>query len=163
MFGVPPTPLTPTTHLFPPIVFCQITMVQAAGLCLRVADAFCSGCHAQDCMATYSCVRCPLCLSVCLSVCMPACLLVGPILPVCNRYLGPDYGDLQRPAGEVTAADLPRLAHESFPLCMLVSVYYLHQLTANVLHLPFLDNVSYDGRTQQVSLLVRCSPYVNLP
>ncbi|KAA6417087.1 MAG: putative DNA primase large subunit-like [Trebouxia sp. A1-2] len=36
-----------------------------------------------------------------------------------TRYLGPDYGDLQRPAGEVALADLPRLAHESFPLCML--------------------------------------------
>lgn len=36
------------------------------------------------------------------------------------RYLGPDYGDLQRPAGEVALADLPRLAHESLPLCMLV-------------------------------------------
>ncbi|KAL3134829.1 hypothetical protein ABBQ32_007800 [Trebouxia sp. C0010 RCD-2024] len=36
-----------------------------------------------------------------------------------TRYLGPDYGDLQRPAGEVAVADLPRLAHESFPLCML--------------------------------------------
>lgn len=36
-----------------------------------------------------------------------------------TRYLGPDYGDLQRPAGEIAVADLPRLAHESFPLCML--------------------------------------------
>ena len=50
------------------------------------------------------------------------------------RYLGPDYGDLQRPAGEVALADLPRLAHESFPLCMLVShtvcQVKLHNLSA---------------------------------
>lgn len=39
---------------------------------------------------------------------------------VCGRYLGPDYGDFNKPDGEVTAADLPKLAHESFPLCMLV-------------------------------------------
>lgn len=45
-----------------------------------------------------------------------------------GRYLGPDYGDLQRPAGEVAAADLPRLAHESFPLCMLVQTCSAHRL-----------------------------------
>lgn len=36
------------------------------------------------------------------------------------RYLGPDYGKFDKPEGEVTATDLPQLAHESFPLCMLV-------------------------------------------
>ena len=36
------------------------------------------------------------------------------------RYLGPDYGDFNKPDAEVTGADLPQLAHESFPLCMLV-------------------------------------------
>lgn len=36
-----------------------------------------------------------------------------------ERYLGPDYSNVRKsPKGEVTASLLPRLAQESFPLCM---------------------------------------------
>ncbi len=64
----------------------------------------------------------------------------------CCRYLGPDYGDLQRPAGEVALADLPRLAHESFPLCMLVS----HTVRQVKLHI--LSACKANSMTQTSSL-----------
>ncbi len=38
-----------------------------------------------------------------------------------TRYLGPDYGDGEKgPQEVVTAAQLPALAKQSFPLCMQV-------------------------------------------
>ena len=75
-----------------------ITTIKIMGTLLRLPSFLCREC-------TVTCTPCPESL---LSQ------------PSCCRYLGPDYGDLQRPAGEVALADLPRLAHESFPLCMLV-------------------------------------------
>jgi len=69
----------------------------------------------------------------------------------CCRYLGPDYGNLQRPAGEVALADLPRLAHESFPLCMLVS----H--TARQVKLHLLSACKANSTTQTSSMC--CSFY----
>jgi DNA primase large subunit len=47
-----------------------------------------------------------------------------------QRYLGPDYSDAsQRGAvgGPVTAADIPRLSYESFPLCMATMTSALHE------------------------------------
>ena len=37
-----------------------------------------------------------------------------------QRYLGPDYSDPEKRGvlGQITAADIPRLDQESFPLCM---------------------------------------------
>lgn len=37
-----------------------------------------------------------------------------------QRYLGPDYSDPEKRGvmGQITAADIPRLDRESFPLCM---------------------------------------------
>ena len=45
-----------------------------------------------------------------------------------QRYLGPDYSDASKRGvlGEVTAADIPRLSKESFPLCMVAMTTALH-------------------------------------
>ena len=44
------------------------------------------------------------------------------------RYLGPDYGDERKgPQGVVSAAQLPLLAKQSFPLCMQSMYHRLHQ------------------------------------
>jgi len=47
-----------------------------------------------------------------------------------QRYLGPDYSDnskLSTKIGSVTAADITRLSHESFPLCMVTMQAALHK------------------------------------
>lgn len=45
-----------------------------------------------------------------------------------QRYLGPDYSDPEKRgvSGQVTAADIPRLVSESFPLCMVNMYNALH-------------------------------------
>lgn len=47
----------------------------------------------------------------------------------CGRYLGPDFGEAAAGAGggeAVRAADVPKLAQQSFPLCMALMTQHLH-------------------------------------
>lgn len=54
---------------------------------------------------------------------------LGPLVQgISQRYLGPDYSDPSKrgPVGVVNAGDIPRLAQESFPLCMMNMISTLH-------------------------------------
>ncbi|KFM26884.1 putative DNA primase large subunit [Auxenochlorella protothecoides] len=57
-----------------------------------------------------------------------------------QRYLGPDYSDPEKRGvtGQVAASDIPRLAQESFPLCMQVMAQALHES----------HHLKHDGRMQ---------------
>ena len=52
-------------------------------------------------------------------------LCLFPLVP--TRYLGPDYGEAGAVDREaVTAAQIPGLARQSFPLCMALMAQHLH-------------------------------------
>ena len=93
--------------------------------------------------------------SATIALCLPA-RQVG----MCDcRYLGPDYGDERKgPSEVVSAAQIPYLAKESFPLCMQASLLF-HGTHEHALSTHAVGCFPGQGMTAREGLLLACKDW----